>query len=71
MSSAFKNSVSDEQLNLLRTKLELAVFPDELENAGKKYGVPLADVKRLVARWKNGFDWRAQEAALNAELPQL
>ena len=28
------------------------------------------DIKRLTAHWKNGFDWRQQEAKLN-ELPQF
>ncbi|KAG6902542.1 hypothetical protein C0995_015360 [Termitomyces sp. Mi166 len=28
-------------------------------------------IKRLVNRWKNGFDWRKQEAVLNADLPQF
>ncbi|KAF8902482.1 Alpha/Beta hydrolase protein, partial [Mucidula mucida] len=28
-------------------------------------------MRRLVEYWKNGFDWRAQEAAINAELPQF
>jgi epoxide hydrolase len=29
-------------------------------------GVPLAYLKELAAYWSDGFDWRAQEAALNA-----
>jgi pimeloyl-ACP methyl ester carboxylesterase len=33
---------------------------------GWEEGVPLAYVQRLVAYWRNGFDWRAQEARLNA-----
>ena len=32
--------------------------------------VPLADVKRLVAHWKDGFDWRKAEAEIN-ELPMF
>jgi hypothetical protein len=65
----FKISVPEEQLLLLRKKLDLVVFPDEVEDAGWDYGVPLADFKRLVARWKDGFDWRVQEASLNESLP--
>ncbi|KAN0088173.1 alpha beta-hydrolase [Tylopilus felleus] len=64
----FRIAVSDGQLDLLRRKLELATFPDELEDAGWKYGAPLADIKRLVARWKNGYDWRKYEKELNDEL---
>ena len=67
----FKISVADSQIDLLRKKLELATFPDELQDAEWRYGVPLTDIKRLVARWKDGFDWRAEEAKLNEELPQF
>ena len=66
----FKIAVPDADLDLLRQKLALARFPDELDGAGWDYGAPLADVKRLAAHWKDGFDWRTAEAALNAELPQ-
>lgn len=67
----FTISVSDGQLDLLRRKLELATFPDELEGAAWKYGVPLADIKRLAERWKNGYDWRKHEKELNGELPMF
>ncbi len=67
----FKISIPDEKLKLLQQKLALVTFPDELEDSGTKYGAPLKDIQRLVARWKDGFDWWAQEAALNAELPQF
>ena len=33
---------------------------------GWEEGVPLAYVQRLVAYWREGFDWRAQEARINA-----
>ncbi|KAJ7600260.1 Alpha/Beta hydrolase protein [Mycena floridula] len=68
---SFKIAVSDEQLALLRKKLDLHVFPDELEDAGRKYGASLTDIRRLVARWQDGFDWRKEEARLNEELPQF
>jgi hypothetical protein len=67
----FKISVTDEQLSVLQQKLDLVVLPDELDESGWDYGVPLSDVKRLVERWKSGYDWRAQEAVLNRELPQF
>ncbi|KAJ7196521.1 Alpha/Beta hydrolase protein [Mycena pura] len=69
--SPFKISVPDALLERLHKKLELADLPDELDGAGWEYGVPLADVKRLVARWCNGYDWRAHEAQINAALPQF
>jgi len=67
----FTISVSAEQLNSLKRRLELTRFPDELDDAGWAYGAPLADIKRLVSRWKDGYDWRKHEALLNAELPQF
>ncbi|KAF9554886.1 alpha/beta-hydrolase, partial [Agrocybe pediades] len=67
----FKIDVPQESIDLLQQKLSLTTFPDELEDANWDYGTPLADVKRLVSRWRNGYDWRKHEAALNKELPQF
>lgn len=67
----FQIAVPQESIDLLHKKLDLALFPDELEDAGRDYGAPLADVKRLVERWKSGYDWRAHEARLNSTLPQF
>lgn len=67
----FKISIPDSKLDALHRKLALAEFPDELDGAGWNYGAPLADMKRLVARWKDGYNWRAEEAKLNEELPQF
>ncbi|KAJ7149036.1 Alpha/Beta hydrolase protein [Mycena crocata] len=67
----FNIAISDDKLTLLQRKLEMATFPDELEDAGWEYGVPLADVRRLIERWKNGYDWKKHESLLNAELPQF
>jgi hypothetical protein len=67
----FKISIPDSSLELLKQKLALATFPDELEDSGRKYGSPLADVKRLVARWKEGYDWRQFEMAINEEMPMF
>ena len=66
----FTVAVPDAALALLRAKLDLARWPDELEDAGWAYGAPLADVKRLLARWRDGFHWRAVEAGIN-EIPQF
>ncbi|KAL1722882.1 Alpha/Beta hydrolase protein [Schizophyllum commune] len=67
----YKINVSDEQIALLKAKLDLAVLPDELDDAGWDYGTPLGDVSRLVDYWKNGFDWKEQERAINDALPQF
>ncbi|KAJ6516988.1 hypothetical protein DFH09DRAFT_846525, partial [Mycena vulgaris] len=49
----------------IHQKLKLTTLPDELDGAGWNYGVPLADVKQFVARWRDGYDWRHHEAELN------
>ncbi|KAF7777680.1 hypothetical protein Agabi119p4_3752 [Agaricus bisporus var. burnettii] len=67
----FKITIPDEDLKLLKTKLESTRFPDELEGAKRDYGVPLADVQRLVAYWKDQFNWRDHETQLNEDLPQF
>ncbi|KAH9846434.1 alpha/beta-hydrolase [Lenzites betulinus] len=66
----FTVAVSDTDLELLRKKLDLVRLPDELEGAEWNYGVPLADIKRLVAYWKDSFDWRKAEAGIN-KLPMF
>jgi hypothetical protein len=65
----FRLDISDAQLADLRQRLVLTRFPDELDDAGWDYGVPLTDVRRLVARWKDGYDWRAYEGQIN-RMPQ-
>jgi len=67
----FTIHVSEDQLDLLKKKLLLTTFPDELDDAGRDYGAPLADIKRLVARWQDGYDWRKYEKEINDELPQF
>ncbi|KAI0078544.1 alpha/beta-hydrolase [Panus rudis PR-1116 ss-1] len=66
----FTLHVPDSEIDYLKQKLELTRFPDELEGGSWDYGVPLAILKRLIARWKDGFDWRASEARINT-LPQF
>ncbi|KAH9035733.1 alpha/beta-hydrolase [Lactarius pseudohatsudake] len=62
----FKIAVSDDALALLKRKLDDTRLPDEVNAAGWAYGTPLADIKRLVSRWRDGYDWRTHERELNA-----
>ncbi|KAL0569816.1 hypothetical protein V5O48_012149, partial [Marasmius crinis-equi] len=71
MASEFEISIPDNALKLLQQKLELTRLPDEIDKAGWDHGAPLSDIRRLVERWKNGYDWRKHEKALNKELPQF
>ncbi|EKG19467.1 Epoxide hydrolase-like protein [Macrophomina phaseolina MS6] len=64
--SPYTVNVPDEALEILRNKLAVATFPDELGAADQwPYGAPLADVKRLAKYWQDGFDWRKAEAKIN------
>ncbi|KAK0503772.1 epoxide hydrolase [Armillaria luteobubalina] len=67
----FMIAIPEDQIHHLHHKLALATFPDELEDVGRKYGMRLADICCLIARWKEGYDWRMHKAALNAQLPQF
>ncbi len=54
----------------LRTRLALTRFPDQTPGEPWAYGTNVAYVRELVDYWQQGFDWRAQEARLNA-FPQF
>lgn len=69
----FTISVPQLALDNLSQKLALTTLPSAAPESDDEwdYGVPLKDITRLVARWKDAFDWRAAESALNASLPQF
>jgi microsomal epoxide hydrolase len=62
----FRIHVPAAVLDDLRERLARVRWPDEIPGSGWTYGTDLATMKDLVAYWRDGFDWRAQEAALNA-----
>ena len=57
--------VPDEVLEDLRERLAHTRWPDEIPGSGWQYGSNLDFMRRLVERWRDDFDWRAQEATLN------
>ena len=61
----FEIRVPDEVLDDLRERLARTRWPDQIEGSGWGYGTDLAYLKELCAYWRDGFDWRAQEAHLN------
>jgi Epoxide hydrolase N terminus len=68
--TSFQIAVPDDALALLARKLADARFPDELNDAGWDYGVPISDVRRLVKKWKDDYDWRTHEREFN-KLPMF
>ena len=62
----FKIDVADSVLYDLRQRLAQTRWPDEIPSSGWDYGSNLDYLKELVEYWRTEFDWRAQEAKLNA-----
>ncbi|TFD93382.1 epoxide hydrolase [Cryobacterium lactosi] len=54
----------------LRARLRATRWPDAPAGAGWSLGTDVAFLRELVAYWADGFDWPAQEAALN-RLPRF
>jgi pimeloyl-ACP methyl ester carboxylesterase len=65
----FTINVSDTVLADLRHRLAATRWPDEIEHTGWDLGSSLSYMKSLVEYWRDVYDWRRQEAALN-QLPQ-
>jgi microsomal epoxide hydrolase len=62
----FQIHVADEVLSDLRERLARTRYPDQMEGVGWDYGTERAYLEALCAYWRDKFDWRAQEARLNA-----
>ena len=57
--------VPDEVLDDLRRRLTMTKWPLDAGNDDGFYGVRRTDLQELVEYWADGFDWRAQERAMN------
>jgi pimeloyl-ACP methyl ester carboxylesterase len=66
----FRIAIPQADLDDLRERLADTRWPSELEGVGWSRGVPVGYLQGLAAYWRDGFDWRAQEARLN-EFPQF
>ncbi|RSD25801.1 epoxide hydrolase family protein [Amycolatopsis eburnea] len=66
----FRIDVPQAALDDLRTRLANTRWPDQPSGAGWRLGAPVDYVRELAEYWRTGFDWRAQEARLNA-FPQF
>lgn len=59
-------AVPDEELAELHRRLRAARWPEPWPLNGWDAGTEPGELRRLVEFWADGFDWRAQEAAINA-----
>ena len=62
----FRIQVPDEVLEDLRQRLARTRWPDEVDNAGWRYGAQVGYLRELMEYWAQGFDWRQQEKEINA-----
>jgi len=69
MITPFTIETSDALLEDLRYRLAHTRFPDEV-GTNWQYGTDLGYLKSLCDYWQHDFDWRTQQAKLNA-LPQF
>ncbi|HEY0238862.1 MAG TPA: epoxide hydrolase [Friedmanniella sp.] len=61
----FRSTTSAAALDDLHRRLRTTRWPDEPQDAGWSLGTDLTYLRELVTRWADGFDWPAQEDALN------
>ena len=61
----FRCDIPQDVLDDLRERLRRTRFPDEVNDENWSYGTDLAYLKELCEYWREKFDWRQQEAALN------
>ena len=66
----FTLTIPDTAIADLRVRLALTRFPDQAPGEPWQFGTDVTWLRDLVRYWHDRFDWRAQEAALNA-FPQF
>ena len=62
----FAIDVPEAVLDDLRARLAATRWPEPIPGAGWDYGVDIAYLRELCDYWRDGYDWRAWEARLNA-----
>lgn len=65
-SEPFQIAIPQEILDDLHQRLARTRWPDEVHDAGWRYGANLAYMKDLANYWLTQFDWRAQEQRINS-----
>jgi len=66
MIEPFRVDVPDDVLDDLRARLARTRLPNQVDGAAWDQGTELGYLQELLAYWRDEFDWRAQEARLNA-----
>ena len=63
---SFTLAVPDAAIADLRERLARTRFPDQAPGPAWAYGTDVDYLRDLLDYWRDSFDWRAQEARLNA-----
>ena len=66
----FTLHIPDADIADLRERLGRTRFPDQAPGEAWAYGTEVDYLRELIEYWRTTFDWRAEEAALNA-FPQF
>jgi pimeloyl-ACP methyl ester carboxylesterase len=66
----FRIAIPQTDVDDLRRRITATRWPGMPGADDWSRGVPAGHLRRLAGYWADGYDWRAQEAALN-EIPQL
>ncbi|GLY38879.1 microsomal epoxide hydrolase [Amycolatopsis sp. NBRC 101858] len=66
----FRIEVPEEAVADLRHRLRTARWPRELDETRQADGITVVAMRALADRWRDSYDWRAEEAALN-RFPQV
>lgn len=66
----FRSNIAAAAIADLHRRLDSVRWPAQLPGTGWEAGVPVDYLERIADYWRHRFDWRAQEARLNA-LPQF
>jgi len=62
----FTFTVPEEAIVDLRERLARTRYPDQAPGEPWAYGTDLGYLQGLIDYWRTAFDWRAEEARLNA-----
>src|SRR5687768_2438999 len=66
----FQIDIPQAAIDDLKARLARTRWPSQPGGGDWSRGVPVAYLEQLAAYWADGFDWRQQEARLNA-IPQF
>jgi pimeloyl-ACP methyl ester carboxylesterase len=66
----FRIDVPQSEIGALHARLASTRWAPEFDNEDWSYGVNGTYLRELMAYWRDGFDWRAQEARINS-FPQF